>query len=761
MDPARVLDEIQSRQGYAGQIVRHIELPARPPHFRDPASPLSASAVESLNQRGIGHLYSHQIEALDALQAGRNVTVVSGTASGKTLTYLLPIVEEVTRYPHARALLLYPTKALAQDQLRKLKEWGAGELFSAATYDGDTPLSTRRGIKKEAQVVLSNPDMLHVGILPCHHTWADFLRNLRFVVLDEVHTYRGIFGSHAALVLRRLRRLCRHYGSDPRFICCSATIANPAELAEQLTGLETSLVSEDGAPRGARQLLFWNPPVIDKATGARRSGNLEAADLLATLVRKGVRTIAFTLARSQSELILRYTRERLQEDGLADKVMAYRGGYLPKERRAIEKRLFNGELLGVTATTALELGVDIGGLDAAILVGYPGSVASFWQQVGRAGRSQQSSLGFLIGLQGPVHQYVVNHPEYVLAAASERAIIDTANPFILAGHLLCAAYELPVDDTETDLFGERLTPALEILGQAGYLARRSRWYWIDPDLYPAGSINIRSASGTAYEIRCLPEDRLLGTVDAGSALRIVHPGAVYLHAGETYVVQSLDLEERVARVAADSVDYYTTALTQSDVTKLDPLEVGAAVGDVALELSGVSVRSQVIGYRRSRPTHDEALAIEPLELPASEFETVGLWLLPDEAAMHPEGLPVGDPAGALHAVEHVLITLLPLFSLCEARDVGGASSVLYPGLGEPAICLYDGYPGGIGIAQSLLPRLPELLAAAAATIEACPCSDGCPACVQQMGCGSFNEPLDKRGALTLLCHWLAGAKPTG
>lgn len=755
MNLAALIDEIRAEPDYAGQILHLRDAPPRTATYAEFPPGLNAEVVAVLQRLGIAQFYSHQAAAVEAALRGEHVTVVSGTASGKTLTYLVPIAHALAASGTSRALLIYPTKALAQDQLRKLKDFGAGELFTAATYDGDTPQSQRRAIKKQAHVVLSNPDMLHIGMLPYHHTWSDFFANLKYVVLDEVHTYRGVFGSHTANVLRRLRRVAAHYGAQPQFLCCSATIGNPRELTEQLTGQAMTLIDQDGSPQGRRTFVFWNPPVIEKVTGRRRSGNLEAAELMARLVRHEVRHITFTLARSQAELILRYVRDLLSEAGLQDKVMAYRGGYLPKERRATEKQLFSGELLGVTATTALELGVDIGGLDAVIMTGYPGTIASTWQQAGRAGRGRQDALAVLIGLSGAVHQYVVHNPEYLLAGRSERAVVDPNNTFIRASHLLCAAYELPVDDADRRYFGEDMEALLEILGAAGYLAHRRRWYWVDPDGYPAADVSIRSASGAAFNILEAGPERLLGTIDAASAQRLAHPGAVYLHTGQTYLVEDLDLEHRVARVAAADVDYYTRPMVMSDVRRQEVLETRAASPRLGLDLTGLEVRGQVTGYRKVRQVTEQELETVDLDLPVDTYETTGVWLLPRGDGLTPDEEPL-DPAGALHALEHVLIGLLPLFVSCEPQDVGGVSSPLHPDVSSPAICLYDGFPGGVGLAQAILEAIPELLGGAAQRIADCPCADGCPGCVQQPACGSMNRPLSKSGALRLARHWLAG-----
>ncbi len=592
MDFESLLSDIRSREDYAGQIHNLSRLPEREAMYGQLGIDLNPTVQSILDGLGIDRLYQHQTQAIEATLSGENVVVVSGTASGKTLCYVVPLAQHIYERPTSRALLVYPTKALAQDQLRKLGEFGAGEAFRAATYDGDTPRNQRRRIKRECQVVLTNPDMLHIGILPYHHTWAEFFRNLDYVVLDEVHTYRGVFGSHTANVIRRLRRIAAKYGANPRFVACSATIGNPGELFGELTGLPARVIDEDGAPQGRRFFMLWQPPVVKQATGQRRSASLEAAELLCEMVRKGVRCIVFVLARRVAELILRYAREQLEEEGLADRVMAYRGGYLPAERREIERQLFEGELLGVVSTTALEVGVDIGGLDAAILTGYPGTIASTWQQIGRAGRAQGDSLAALVTLPGGVHRYLLEHPEYLLDRDAERVRIDPRNRYILAGHLACAAYEQPLEDVDVALFGDEMEDILQVLGDPSsredsrlpYVTKRTRWYWVDPDIYPAAEINLRSTAGQAYSIVLEKTGDKLGTVDADSALRTVHEGAIYLHAGESYLVERLDLEERTAWARKTRARYYTEPTMVSQMKVVSWQEEGTVPGGAPCRL---------------------------------------------------------------------------------------------------------------------------------------------------------------------------------
>ncbi|MGD9498462.1 MAG: DEAD/DEAH box helicase, partial [Armatimonadota bacterium] len=533
-----------------------------------------------------------------------------------------------------------------------------------------------------------------------------------------------------------------------------------------LTGLQARVIDDDGAPQGRRFLLIWEPPAIQGQPMRRRSANLEAAELMAELVRAHIRTIVFVLARSVAELILRYAREGLAAyEGLADRIMSYRGGYLPEERREIERRLFEGELLGVVSTTALEVGVDIGGLDAAILTGYPGTISSTWQQIGRAGRGQQDSLGVLVVLPGGVHRYILDHPRYLLEAQSEVALIDPTNRYILAGHLLCAAFERPIEEADAALFGEQMEAILQILADPSnredsdlpFVTKRTKWYWVDPELYPAAEISLRSAGGPPWSIRLQGRGggELLGTVDAASAFRIVHPGAVYLHAGESYVVQELDLQAQTAWVKRKRVDYYTQPMTASKMSVLGWQTQRDLPSGARALLGELKITSVVTAYRKVRQVTEQGLGIEDLELPATTIETVGIALAPGEADVRALAEAGCDLMGSLHALEHAIIALLPIFAFCDARDVGGVSESAHEDLAGPVISVYDAYNGGVGIAEVAYDRLDDLLAAVAEQIAGCDCENGCPGCVQAPNCGDFNEPLDKEGAL-LLARRLVG-----
>jgi DEAD/DEAH box helicase domain-containing protein len=752
MHVAEFLSRLQSDPAYEGQIVAQRRLPACPARYRELSRPLPPVLRDALVANGVERFYTHQARAIDLANAGHHVTTVTSTASGKTLCYNVPVAERSIERRGARALYLYPTKALAQDQLGKLDALGLYAHLLPATYDGDTPADQRRLVRRAARVVLTNPDMLHVSILPHHTSWGSFLANLEFVILDEVHTYRGVFGSHVSAVLKRLRRLCRHYGSDPRFLCTSATIGNAAQHVERLTGLPTEVVDEDGAARGERLFLLWNPPLLSRHTGDRRSANTEATLLLTALVRSGVRTIVFTRARVVAELLLRYAQEALRDETphLAEAVASYRAGYTPAQRREIERRLFGGELLAVTATTALELGVDVGGLDAAVLVGYPGTIASTWQQAGRAGRAGQESLAVLIAQDDPLDQFLIRNPDYLFGRNPERAALDPENPYVLLRHLLCAAHERPISEADSELFGGTLTELADLLAEAGQLrAEASRWYWTGSG-YPAADVDLRTVGGAPFAILdAASENRLLGTADATTALQVVYPGAVYLHQGESYVVERLETDARAAYVRPASVEYYTVPRVQSSV-RIERQSETLAVGRTRAALGEVTVTSHVIGYRRQRLLTDIMIASVDLDLPPDSYRTEGLWFVVPPAtqiAAAGEGV---DLLGAIHAVEHAAIGLAPLQVMCDRWDLGGVSHPNHPDTALPTIFIYDGYPGGAGIAARCYDGLNALLEQTLATIAACSCGEGCPSCVHSPKCGSNNHPLDKAGAVWLL-----------
>ncbi|MCE5199440.1 MAG: DEAD/DEAH box helicase [Armatimonadota bacterium] len=768
MDALRFLDTVKSSKEYKGQIA-HVELIGRRSAvYSEVEPPVSGETAAALRRMGIDRFYSHQAESIEAVRRGENIVVVTATASGKTLCYNVPVIESLELDRRSRALYIYPTKALAQDQLGKLKQYGM-ESIKAATYDGDTPRQERPFIKSTANIVLTNPDMLHVGILPYHSTWSDLFRNLKYIVIDEVHMYRGVFGAHVANVIRRLRRIAEYYGSHPQFVCASATVNDPGRLVKDLTGVDARVIDSDGSPSGRKVFAFWNPPHL-AGKGERRSANSEAVSLFTRMVESDVRSIVFTKARKTAELILRYARTALHDEKSpnADKIIAYRAGYRPADRREIERKLFDGELIGVTSTTALEVGVDIGGLDAVVMTGYPGTVASTWQQAGRAGRGVQESLAVLIALDNPIDQYMMRNPDYFFSSEHERAIIDSQNPYILADHLLCAAYEIPIDKNEVErIFGERAWEILGMLGDFGQLEFRKRWFWTG-STYPAADVNIRSAAGGSYSIVSVEGGgAMLGTVDGASVFDTVHPGAVYLHSGESYVVTKLDVIAKAAYVEKSEVYYYTTpgdhtrVSVEAEAESRDLIPVPEAIGSESttddrrastkIKFGDVIVGNRVTHFWRKQLFSDEVLDKIPLDLPETVLHTEAVWItVPDELVgeLQERGFDLG---GSIHAVEHAAIGLLPLFALCDRQDIGGVSHPNHPDTEDKAaIFIYDGHAGGVGLARTAYDRIEELLTATLVNILECPCEDGCPSCIQSPKCGNNNEPLDKEGAAFLL-----------
>ena len=725
---------------------------------------LEPALAEGLRAAGIESLYAHQNEALGEA-AHRHVIVTSGTASGKSLAFNLPVLEGLALDHHARALYLYPMKALAQDQARKLAELRL-PFLRHAIYDGDTPREDRPQIRRRSNLLLSNPDMLHVGVLPHHKRWGDFFANLEWVVVDEAHTYRGVFGSHVANVLRRLRRVARLYGSEPRFLLASATIANPRELGERLVGEPVSVVGEDGAPRAGRRIVMWNPPVIDEATQKRRSALSEGAELLADLVSEGLRTICFLRSRKGIELIQRFARQRLEDRGqgaLAERIAPYRAGYTPQQRREIEARLMGGELLGVVATDALELGIDIGELDASICVTFPGTVASLRQMWGRAGRRSEGLAIYIAG-EDALDQFFCRHPEEFLGRPVEAAILDHRNERIQAGHVMTAAYEIPLGGTppqpgaaDDEILGEGWRERADELVAAGRLRRsRDGRYLPRGPGFPAGEVALRSASLDSIAVVDASSGEMLGLVEAERAFTTVHPGAVYLHLGRSYEVRELDLEARRAIVEPFDGDWYTQPKKE---TMVFIEAIGERTERLGCELNfgEVSVTEQVIAYQRKRLSDHEVIDLVGLELPEQNFPTQALWyVLPDELA-GPAALPPEIQLGALHAAEHAQIAVLPLLAMCDRWDIGGLSTNVHFQTGRPTIFIYDGHPGGVGISRRGFERFDRLVGDAARLVGECPCERGCPSCVQSPKCGNLNEPLHKQGSLELMRGMLAAA----
>ncbi|RZE98521.1 DEAD/DEAH box helicase [Streptomyces sp. SCA2-2] len=728
--------------------------------------------IAAVQKAGIADPWAHQAAVAEHALDGQSVIVATGTASGKSLAYLVPVLSSLldgSEAPNGRgatALYLSPTKALAADQLRAVKELSAplGTAVRPAVYDGDTPVEEREWIRQYANLVLTNPDMLHRGILPSHPRWSFFLRALRYVVIDESHTYRGVFGSHVAQVIRRLRRLCARYGSDPVFLLASATAAEPAVAAGRLTGLPVSAVDDDASPRGELVFALWEPPLTEhhgeNGAPVRRTATAETAGLLTDLAVQSVRTVAFVGSRRGAELISVIAQERLAEvdRSLARRVAAYRGGYLPEERRALERALHSGDLLGLAATTALELGVDVSGLDAVLICGYPGTRASLWQQAGRAGRSGQGALAVMVARDDPLDTYLVHHPEAIFDQPVESTVLDPDNPYVLAPHLCAAAAELPLTEEDLALFGPATRELLPQLEAAKLLRRRARgWHWTRRES-AADLADIRGGGGRPVQIVEVGTGRLLGTVDANAAHGSVHTGAVHLHQGRTYLVRDLDLEDSMALVEQATPSYSTTA---RDTTAISVLETDAEIpwGDGRLCYGSVEVTNQVVSFLRRRLITGEVLGETKLDLPPRTLRTRAVWWTVtedqlDAARINPEQL-----GGALHAAEHASIGMLPLFATCDRRDIGGVSIPLHPDTLLPTVFVYDGHPGGAGFAERGFHTARQWLAATREAIAACECEAGCPSCIQSPKCGNGNEPLHKRAALRLLTVLLQGAPP--
>jgi DEAD/DEAH box helicase domain-containing protein len=751
--PALVAERLvtELRQKETETWVRRLE--EEPARFGEWPEGLDPRLIDVLGRRGIRQPYTHQARAIAAAMAGRNAVVVTPTASGKTLCYNAPVLDRVLKDRSARALYLFPTKALAQDQLDELHGLigDLGGEIGTFTYDGDTPADARRAVRQAGHIVLTNPDMLHTAILPHHTKWVQLFESLEFVVIDELHTYRGVFGSHVANVIRRLRRICQFYGSDPAFILCSATIANPGELAERLIGDSVEVISESGAPRGERIVVVHNPPVVNRELGIRQSSLKSARDIAAQLIRSGVQTIVFAPSRVRVELLLTYLREALREKpGDPERVAGYRGGYLPNERRAIERGLREGTVRGVVATNALELGIDIGGLGASVVTGYPGSLASLWQQFGRAGRARESSLAVLVASSNPLDQYVAQHPEFIFEQGVEGAAIDPDNPYILASHLKCAAFELPFANGEP--FGAHGEVMLDILVEEGVLQlANGRYYWMS-EAYPAEEVSLRTASTDNFVIiEQGPKPRVIGECDRPSAPLLIHEDAIYLHRGQQYQVEHLDWDDKKAYVRAVSVDYYTDAQLAVDLKVLEREREAPAGGDSAWELGEAAITFLATIFKKVKLHTHENVGWGQIAIPEETMHTAAAWLTLGEGAA--AGLRRDELALGLEGLAHVLRNLAPVFCLCDPRDLGADAQVRSPSTGAPTVYLYDMVPGGIGLAERVFEARERLLRAARDAVAGCGCERGCPSCV---GPQAERGSPAKRAALLLL-ERLAGA----
>jgi DEAD/DEAH box helicase domain-containing protein len=745
-----VLDDLLAEPSMARGVVHHEVIPARPAQFGPMPAWLDPRIRDGLASRGIDQLYIHQAEAVEQVRLGRDVVVVTPTASGKTLCYALPVLQAIAEDPAARALFLFPTKALSQDQVAEFGEMSraSGLTVNASTYDGDTPAPIRSAVRTAGQVVVTNPDMLHSAILPHHTKWFQLFEQVRVIVIDELHTYRGIFGSHVANVIRRLLRICAHYGAHPVIVCCSATIGNPQELATMLTGRQPVLVDRNGGPAGERHVLLVDPPLLDPASGARGSAATLAQRWALPFLRAGRQTIVFGRSRVAVEILLTGLREALRESyGPRSKVRGYRGGYLPTERRAIEHGLRDGEVLGVVATNALELGVDIGRLDAAILAGYPGSIAATWQQIGRAGRRLGTSVAVLVASGSPVDQYVIHHPEFLFGGRPEEARLDPDNLHVLLAHLRAATFEMPFEPGE--VFGPG--PAddlLAFLAEEGHVrqAGDGRWYWSSEN-FPASEISLRAAAPeNVVIIDTTPNrPRVLGEVDLFSAQVLVHERAIYIHESLQYYVDRLDWSEKKAYVHRVDVDHYTYANRAVTLKPLDVFAEAPAQGGRRIH-GEVMVASLVTLFKKLKFVTDENVGWGPIDLPELELQTTAYWLTTETAA---HGWRRADLDVALLGAGRAIQTVAAVLLMVDPRDLGLVTQVRSPHQEAPTIYLYEEMPGGVGLSERLWQRHDELVVAAAELIAACSCEAGCPACT-----GPRLEPEfdPKRLALRLLAQ---------
>ncbi len=739
------IKSIKHMSSYKKQIVHIEKLPAQEANFGELEKPLPQNLQTCMLNRNI-KLYSHQAQAINIARKGKNVVIATPTASGKTLAFNIPVLEALTNDKKATVLYLYPTKALTNDQLKVLKELekDIGIKADPNVYDGDTPQHQRASIRENSRIILTNPYGLH-QYLPWHYKWRTFLQNLKFIVIDEAHVYRGVFGSNVAMLLRRLFRICNFYHANPQIILSSATIANPQEHAKRLTGKDFEVVSKDGSPRGQKSFVFWNPPFIDAANTIRRSTHQEAKDLLTLNLVKNLQTLCFTTSRQMAELITRWTKEELTQRSKSPNIItAYRAGYLPQERREIENRLKNKKLIGVVSTNALELGIDIGSLDSVIISGYPGTVISTWQQAGRAGRTSSDSLVTLIAFQNPLDQYFMKHPDDFFGRPHEQAIIDLHNQYISLGQIMCASSELPITDGDKQFFPELLQESIQALEKENLIRKTPRGWVYSGTARTTEVVSLESLSHQTVTVTC--NGNLLETLTLNKAYEEAHTGAVLLHQGETYISEELDLNQLVAKVRQENVNYYTEALKDVDVAikkTLEEKDIGVKIG-----LGELGITEVYHTYVTKK--YDEVIKRTPLSLPPLTFSTVGVWfIVPDTIRQEIEAQGL-DFAGGIHAVEHAMIGMSPIFAMCDRWDIGGLSTPLHPDTGEATIFIYDGFEGGIGISETLYANIKPLWEKTLELIDNCECQDGCPSCIYSPKCGNENKPLDKKTAKIIL-----------
>ncbi len=747
--------ELLSRDERFAPAITHIEIiPAQKPVFGELEIEEGSGIKKYLGVKNIC-LYQHQCRAIELLRKGENIIITTPTASGKTLAFNIPIFELLEKEPHATALYLYPAKALANDQLKFVTEFEriSGIVVDPDIYDGDTPASRRSTIREKSRIIMSNPFELHL-ILPWHIKWRRFLSNLRFVVIDEAHRYRGVFGSNFAYLMRRFKRLCHHYGSSPQFILSSATVANPIEFSQKLVGEKFTLVSDDKSPKGRKFFILYNPHHnFDKG-----SSTFEATKkLLLHFVKNGVQTLCFTASRRMAELLATSTKKELEKinSTLADRIFAYRAGYLPEERRKLENSLKNGHIMGITSTNALELGIDIGSLDCVIISGFPGTLISIHQQAGRSGRLLEDSIVVLVAFPDPLDQYLVKHPERLFKQSVENATVDLTNPFIASGHILCAAAEMPINQTvDNRYFGEDLKSMLEDLAQAGLVQDTTRGWVYSARSRPHDTVTLENITSSIFAVLC--DGELLETMDRAQAFRDGYQGAVIHHQGETYVVQEIDTKDCWIKVKKEAVDYFTQPVMVSDVRIVEELD-RRFLRDFVIYFGTVSVTEQYVKYKKKR--FDQVIGVEQIELPPINYRTKSLWWTISEKIENKVRDRGFDFQGSIHSLEHSLINILPFFVMCDMRDLGGLSTPNHPDTNQPAIFIYEGFEGGIGLSEKGYEIFDEAVKMAYDLITTCNCSDGCPSCIMSPKCGNDNWPLDKKGAIILLEELLRSLRP--
>lgn len=730
MNLEQMLDYIKSSDAIMDNITKWVEIPPREGIYSEIPNCVDPRIKKALSARGIKKLYSHQASAIEEIEKGKNVVVVTPTASGKTLCYNIPVLNAILKDSDSRAIFLFPTKALSRDQMTELHELiTEAEIdIKTYTYDGDTPQSARKAIRQAGHIVVTNPDMLHSGILPHHTKWTKLFENLKFVVIDEIHHYRGVFGSHLANVIRRLRRICNFYGSNPQFICCSATIANPAELASKVIGSDVVLIDNNGAPSGKKHIILYNPPVVNKELGIRKSSLLESRRIAEMLIRNDIQTIVFTRSRLSVEVLVTYLKDIFHgKMGMESRVRGYRGGYLPNLRREIEQGLRSGEITGVVSTNALELGIDIGSLEACVICGYPGSIASTWQQAGRAGRRSGESVVFMVASSSPLDQYIVNNPDYFFGSSPEYGLINPDNLVILYNHMKCAVFELPFEDGEK--FGVETTDQMLAYMEEARLVRHvgSRWHFMS-DVFPADDISLRSASNENFIIIDIsePQHRVIGEVDRFSAPMLIHEEAIYIHEGQQYQVEKLDFDDKKAYIRKVDVDYYTDANLAVDLKVLDVFREEMD-GRIQKSAGEVMVTALVTMFKKIKLYTHENIGSGPVNLPETEMHTTSYWIgFPEESEI---GISKNDMQNGLLGLSNIIANAAPIYLMCDPGDIRVVYQVRSTFTQKPSLYIYDNYPGGIGFSDKLYELHRELFTAARQMIEQCPCEQGCPSCV--------------------------------